>query len=157
MTYLHSRRIVFRDLKPDNVGFDGNGVLKLFDFGLAAGLPRDGALHQRSGTPRYMAPEVGLCRGYGTGADVYSFGVLLWELCAWTRPLPHISTLDEFEREVFVGGRRPAIKGHWPTTTKDLIRSCWSHDANERPTMLDIKCSLSLEIFNIHGEEYAPQ
>lgn len=58
VSYLHSKRIVFRDLKPDNAGFDFNGVLKLFDFGFALGLPDKmeenpyGLLYDRSGTPR---------------------------------------------------------------------------------------------------------
>ena len=60
VAYLHSKRIVFRDLKPDNVGFDSSGTLKLFDFGFAEGLPEKskdnptGLLSGRSGTPRYM-------------------------------------------------------------------------------------------------------
>ena len=60
VAYLHSKRIVFRDLKPDNVGFDSSGTWKLFDFGFAEGLPEKsendptGLLTGRSGTPRYM-------------------------------------------------------------------------------------------------------
>jgi serine/threonine protein kinase len=57
MEYLHSKKIVFQDLKPDNVGFDSAGVLKMFDFGFAVGLwEKDesnpvGFLFDRCGTP----------------------------------------------------------------------------------------------------------
>jgi len=159
MSYLASKNIVFRDLKPDNVGFDRKGVLKLYDFGIAVGLPekRKGELlYEMCGTFRYMAPEVGLSFGYGTKADVYSFGVLLWEMCAWTKPYPTVTSFDEFERYVFMGGKRPMIKEFWPKTLKEMISSCWSAAPSERPTMLDVKFSLSLEIFNFSEEIQAP-
>ena len=65
MEYLHSLNIVFRDLKPDNIGFDESEVLKLFDFGLAKelkpGMERPDGKYQltgNTGSRRYMAPEV---------------------------------------------------------------------------------------------------
>ena len=70
MSYLHSKKIVFRDLKPANVGFDSSGVLKLFDFGFVIGIEGNSEktgeshlLYDRCGTPWYMAPEVGLESG----------------------------------------------------------------------------------------------
>ena len=69
MEYLHSLNIVYRDLKPDNIGFDKDGVLKLFDFGLAKELkPEDEKpdgryeLTGNTGSRRYMAPEVAKVR-----------------------------------------------------------------------------------------------
>lgn len=149
MTYLHSRKIVFRDLKPDNVGFDHRGELKLFDFGFAIGLPEKnesnpaGFLYDRCGTPRYMAPEVAFSLGYGTKADVYSFGILIWEMCALEKPFAKIRSADEFEKLVFMGGLRPAINKRWPTHTKGIIRSCWCATPSKRPNMPDVKFLLA--------------
>lgn len=167
MTYLHSKEIVFRDLKPCNMGFDRTGVLKVFDFGSAVGLPEcnernpttgSRLLRQQCGTPRYMAPEMGLFRGYGVEADVYSFGILLWEMCAWTKPFSFIgSSQEEFERVVYRGGKRPMIKDRWPETMKELMSDCWSACPSERPTMSDVKSSLSLAIVNTSREESRPK
>mmetsp|Transcript_2112 Transcript_2112/g.3096 ORF Transcript_2112/g.3096 Transcript_2112/m.3096 type:complete len:156 (-) Transcript_2112:109-576(-) len=136
------------------------GVLKLFDFGFAVGLPEKdeenpaGFLFDRCGTPRYMAPEVGLSLGYDLKADVYSFGVLLWEVCALTKPFASITSSGEFERDVFMGGKRPVIANRWPTAMKELIRSCWSASPNKRPThWIDIKSSLSSAMT---GEKESP-
>lgn len=155
LSYLHSKKIVYRDLKPDNVGFAATGVLKLFDFGFAIGIPEndesnpDGLLYSMCGTRRYMAPEIGLSYGYGLSCDVYSFGVLLWEICALAKPFSYIAASD-FERAVFVEGKRPAIEKSWPVALKALIRSCWSDDPVERPnSWVDVKSSLTSAMTNI--------
>jgi len=147
--YLHSKNILFRDLKPENVGFDGRGVPKLFDFGFAVGLPRkddenpEGLLYDKCGTPRYMAPEVGLSRGYGTEADAYSFGILLWETWAMERPFASITLPADFDRAVFRGGRRPALNPLWPAEVRALIARCWSAAPGDRPAMAEVGAALS--------------
>jgi len=146
--YLHSRGIIFRDLKPANVGFDSRGVLKLFDLGFAIGLPEkeddnpEGLLYDRCGTPRYMAPEVGLSLGYGKESDVYSFGVLLWEICSFAKPFAHITSATMFERAVFKGGERPPVELHWPKAVRDLMAGCWHARQNSRPAITEVRSSL---------------
>ncbi|KAL7523032.1 hypothetical protein ACHAXR_000175, partial [Thalassiosira sp. AJA248-18] len=108
MSYLHSKNIVFRDLKPANVGFDSMGVLKLFDFGFAFSVKKD-LLYDICGTPRYMAPEVGLERGYGIPADVHSFGILFWQICSLKQPFAHIMSAPELQESVWEKGLRPKL------------------------------------------------
>jgi len=159
ITYLHSKKIAYRDLKPGNIGFDSQGVVKLFDFGFAIGLPAKsyldvsnpyGLLFDKCGTPRYMAPEVGLELGYRTEVDVYSYGILLWEICALTKPFAEIKTADEFERAVFIKGVRPSVKEHWPVLLSDTMKKCWSTRPAMRPSiksvgsiLREVKASLS--------------
>jgi serine/threonine protein kinase len=160
ISHLHSKGIMFRDLKPANVGFDSTGVLKLFDFGFAinVGHPPKGQsvctenscdtqelrlLHDRCGTPRYMAPEVGLDLGYSFPADVYSFGILLWEICALKKPFGSVKSADEFRMFVFEKGARPKLFKSWPKHLNDTLNKCWSNSPNERPDMWQVKTSLS--------------
>jgi len=149
MSYLHSKNIIFRDLKPENVGFDRNGVVKLFDFGFAVGLPEanevgpaTGLLYDRCGTLRYMAPEVGLSLGYSLPADVYSFGIIFWAICSLRTPFSSIKSPMEFAKAVFVGRERPKTKDKWPPTMKVLMSSCWTTAPSRRPSMLNVKSTL---------------
>lgn len=80
---LHSRKIVYRDLKPDNVMIDGEGHIKLIDFGFAKRLSEhtNWRTTTNCGTLGYTAPEVISGQtGYSFSADLWSFGILLTEL-----------------------------------------------------------------------------
>ncbi|MBA0587492.1 hypothetical protein Gorai_000620 [Gossypium raimondii] len=103
--YCHSRGVYHRDLKPENLLLDGNGVLKVSDFGLSA-LPQqvreDGLLHTTCGTPNYVAPEVIDNKGYdGAKADLWSCGVILFVLMAGYLPFED-SNLVSLYKKVFV-------------------------------------------------------
>jgi serine/threonine protein kinase len=156
MSYLHSKNIVFRDLKPANVGFNSTGVVKLFDFGFAKKVvdppnksslcSSDGELsyllYERCGTVRYMAPEVGLELGHSLPADVYSFGILLWEICSLKKPYDNTKSTIDFDKTVFRKGARPKLSKEWSTNLKDIMANCWLPSANERPTMIDVKSKI---------------
>jgi CRP-like cAMP-binding protein len=83
LTFLHSKLIVYRDLKPENLLIDKEGYCKVVDFGFAK------VIKDRSftlcGTPEYLAPEIVLGSGYGRGVDYWAVGILIFEmLCGYT-------------------------------------------------------------------------
>ena len=78
MEHLHERDIIYRDLKPENIMVDDEGYLRLIDFGTAKIV--HGRTYTIVGTPHYMAPEVIMGKGYGLAADMYSIGIILYEL-----------------------------------------------------------------------------
>ena len=75
--YLHERKFIYRDIKPENIMVLGNGYIKLIDFGTAK------AITERTktiiGTPHYMAPEVILGEGYSFRVDFWSIGICMYE------------------------------------------------------------------------------
>ena len=95
-----------------------------------------------------MAPEVGLVYedgnlGYGHKADVYSFAIVLWQLCSKKKPYKRILSRKEFKDRVFMSGVRPYVEPTWPITIKDLLKTCWHGDPNTRPEMSTVSDCLA--------------
>lgn len=146
--YLHSKRVIYRDLKPANVGFDESGVVKLFDFGLAVELPEGSEpnstfnLAGNTGTSRYMAVEVIRKHPYNCKVDVFSFSILLWEVMALCKPYDGLVG-QQVKECVSVFGERPAIPRTWPTNLRRILRRGWTENLIERPFISEVKETLA--------------
>jgi len=131
------------------LGFTLDGTVKLMDFGLSTVVPNaspdsdeEYQLSGETGSLRYMAPEVAKRTTYNNKADVYSFGILLWELVEFKKPFDRMNR-DAFYEKVIHGGLRPEISKKIPTDLATLISECWDNDPQARPTCQAIVFSLA--------------
>lgn len=90
-----------------------------------------------TGSLRYMAPEVADALQYNHKADVYSYGIILWELNAGKKPFDGLNR-EMFYEQVVHGGERPPLNKKWPEELKKMMVDCWSADMDVRPTFSEI-------------------
>lgn len=164
LNYLHndfstSATLIHRDLKPQNIGFSADGQLKLFDFGLMSCVKKRVSSNEsynmtgNTGTLAYMAPEVALRKAYSEKVDIYSFGMILWQLLSSDIPFRGM-TKDEHLNNVVKGGQRPRISDDLPLMLIRLIERCWHADPVKRPCareILDVLDCVSDEINSCGG------
>ncbi|KAL6493196.1 hypothetical protein OROGR_032955 [Orobanche gracilis] len=140
MEYVHSKGVIHRDLKPDNILIGRDFGLKIADFGVACEEEgsNDPWTNERVGTYRWMAPEVVKSKPYGRKVDVYSFGLVLWELVAGGRT--PFEGLDPIQAAVAVAHRnlRPTIPKECPDAMRALIEKCWALQPDRRPEFQQI-------------------
>ncbi|XVF87476.1 hypothetical protein PTKIN_Ptkin18bG0122900 [Pterospermum kingtungense] len=137
MQYIHSQGVIHRDLKPENVLIDEEFHMKIADFGIACEEAYCDLLTDDPGTYRWMAPEMIKKKSYGRKVDVYSFGLILWEMVAGTIPYEDMNPIQA-AFAVVNKNLRPVIPGDCPPAMRALIEQCWSLHADKRPEFWQI-------------------
>jgi serine/threonine-protein kinase len=151
MAVAHQAGIVHRDLKPANVLIDNDLLLKIVDFGVAAAQTQGDTQLTKTGyvigSPKYMAPEQILGKKVDERADIYSLGVIMYEMFAGVPPYSRGDHMSVMYQHVQGKARPPMeINKELPVELNNLVMKCMSLDKAKRAQSMD-ELRLSLEKF----------
>ncbi len=131
----------------------------MFDFGLAVELAESRRvkntetflLTQDSGSPRYMAPEVFKGTPYNEKADVYSFGLIFWQILTLVQPFNSYD-IQKMNSKVYRGKETPKLNSKWSDNLKNILKNTWLRDFSKRKSCEKIGYDLRVEIglYNEH-------
>jgi serine/threonine protein kinase len=143
--YLHEMQppLIHRDLKSlnvllqDEVRTSQDSLLaKVTDFGVTRNLDESATMTGQMGTCHWMAPEVLASQPYSLAADVYSYGIMAWEIAARKTPYKHLNPIS-IPYLVVAKGERPdvtEVERGCPQEIVELMKDCWAIEARERPS-----------------------
>lgn len=130
--YLHRRFIIYRDLKPENMLLDVNGIPKLADFGFAKRLKSENSKTWTfCGTAEYVAPEVILNKGQTTAVDIWSLGIFMYELISGTPPFASTDPMHTYN-SILKGVQSLAWPKYMSESAKTLICKFCRNDPTQR-------------------------
>uniref|UniRef100_A0A336M750 non-specific protein-tyrosine kinase n=1 Tax=Culicoides sonorensis TaxID=179676 RepID=A0A336M750_CULSO len=138
MNYLVSRKVIHRNLATRNVQIQNRQQIKIANFGLAKLLHNDQDMYVSRQTVKFpskwYAPESIKNREFSSYSDVFSYGVLLWEIYSYgAEPWGH-NVSGEGALEMILGGRHLPMPSRCPEEVYGQLIACWSIDPHERPT-----------------------
>ena len=146
---LHAINLVHRDIKSLNLLMDKEWTVKVCDFGLSRfrTMTNFTSLGELRGTMAYCAPEIFNGHVFAPTSDIYSLGVVLWELCLRTVTGVYKKPFSEYEDiqydyQIIIRSAkdqlRPTIPDTCPPSLSQLIQDCWTADKDKRPSCVDI-------------------
>ncbi|KAM6905793.1 mitogen-activated protein kinase kinase kinase 7 isoform 2-T2 [Lycodopsis pacificus] len=140
VAYLHGMKpkaLIHRDLKPPNLLLVlGGTVLKICDFGTACDIQTH--MTNNKGSAAWMAPEVFEGNNYSEKCDVFSWGIILWEVITRRKPFDEIGGPAFRIMWAVHNGTRPPLINNLPKPLESLMTRCWSKDPSQRPSMEEI-------------------
>lgn len=140
LAWLHAHHIIHRDLKLANLLVADDWAVKISDFGLSLDLSKEEICRGFKGNVKYSPPEILRARydksitiyPYSEKTDVYSYGLMLWELLSLKPLFPNIKGKEDLTKYV-LAGHRPAPTSSWPDSVKELLANCWHESPAKRP------------------------
>ncbi|KAH3768623.1 serine/threonine-protein kinase Nek11-like isoform X1 [Dreissena polymorpha] len=151
--YMHSRRVLHRDLKTRNIFLKKN-IVKIGDFGISRILMGTTDLASTfTGTPYYMSPEVLKHEGYNSKSDVWSIGCILYEMCALDHAFDGKSLMSVMYK--IVEGDPPELPSKYSRELSDIFKLMLKKEQDKRPTATEL---LKIPLISGHlakmSEEY---
>ncbi|OMJ88256.1 hypothetical protein SteCoe_9841 [Stentor coeruleus] len=132
--HVHDRKVLHRDIKGQNIFLMKNGMIKLGDFGISKVLTSTmDKARTMIGTPYYLSPEIVEGRPYSFKSDVWSLGVLLYELCTLKPPFDG-NSIRQLSLNI-CRGTYPPLPSHFSKELKNLVTVVLTLDPNKRPTV----------------------
>ncbi|CAO3637825.1 unnamed protein product [Mucor fragilis] len=139
LDYLHSRGIIHRDIKSDNILIGMQGQIKLSDFGYCAQIDKKQSKRTTlAGTPCWMAPEVVQRKEYGPSVDIWSLGITAIEMVEGSPP--HLEDPEQAIRLLTTQRVPPSLKDpeQLSVTFRDFLGKCLKFNAESRPTAAEL-------------------
>lgn len=134
--YLHDKGIVYRDLKPENLLLDASGYVKLTDFGFSKQLEPGEKSWTFCGTPEYVAPEIITNKSHDQRADIWSVGILMYELLNGIPPFSKKNnSSSQVYTEILKGMKVVRFPTYMAATAVELIRQLCRLSPTQRPSL----------------------